>query len=417
MKKYVLFTNNISGIGGAELYIIRKSNYLENIDYKVYIITGNNTPINLNDFNKINTIEIKEVLYPTNVFNANKKSKIMNTICNFIDYNIEDKIYIESHQTGPALWAEIFASQINSTNIVYALAPFSIKRTVYNYYFNEKLNRNEFLGCNKTFIKSNFPNIETTNNYINIPFDKDEIKILNCIKKDSTYDLNILTISRVEKTYLQSSIIEISKLARDNKEINIKYDIYTDKTSGDLYEKLRNIINEYQYQNLIVNLKGPVNPLNNCVFKNQDIFIGMGTSLLNASSMKLPSLVVDYRNNKCYGFFGEDYFEFGSGEYTAQKECSYFIMNFVKNINEKTILGDKAYELFINEFENKAVNERFINYIEEHSCKFETNMKMPNGIFDFRDFFDSVLIRLFGIKISLKIRKYIINILHSRKII
>lgn len=417
MKKYIMFVNNTSGIGGAQLYILRKANFLLAGGYEVYIITGKVGPIEFKEFKNLRLLEMKYIfLFTPNIFKKNKISKIMDTIANFIEYNVEDEVYIESHQVELALWAELFAARINSTNIIYAIAPFTIKRKIYNQFFIEKLNKNEFLGCTKSFIRTNFPNTKTNNNYINIPFDKGEIKILDCEKiADNIYDINILTISRIDKTYIKNSIIEIGKFARNNKTIKIKYDIYTNKTSGDKYKELFSIVKEYMSQNLVVNLNGPVNPLNNCIFENQDLFIGMGTSILNASSMKLPSLVVDYRNNKYYGFFGQDYFEFGTCDYFAEKELSYYIAYLIKNKNKKVDLGDKAYKLFMNEFENETVNEEFIKYMEEHSNKYIKKSKIPSGILDLRDLFDFITIRLFGIRISLKTKQLIIKIIHKSK--
>lgn len=417
MKKYFIFSNNLAGIGGAQLYILRKVKWLEARGFKVVVFTGNKDPILFEEFNNFDLIEIRELNFPPNILSKNNVGSIINEIINKSNLNYMcEEVYVESHQTGPALWAELYANKINKKNIVYSLAPFSLKREIYHNFFVEKINRNEFLGCNKSFLKSNFKNENFNNNYINIPFDKSEIQILECKEESrNVFDLNILTISRVEKTYIKNSIMDLFRYVEENNEYKINYDIYLDKTYGEKYEELVDIVNGHAIENLKVNLKGPINPLNNCVFQNQDLFIGMGTSILNASSMKLPSLVVDYRNNKYYGYFGEEHFEFGPSEYLAKNELSYYVTELIKNKIQINYFGEKAYNLFMNEFENESVNNKFIMFLEDSSNIHLKNIEIHNKIYDIRDLLDFMLVRFLGINRALKARKAIIRLITKNK--
>lgn len=416
MKKYVMFVNNTSQIGGAQLYILRKAVFLINNSYDVYIITGRKEPIEYKEFESIQLLEIEEILFPPNLFTKKQHLNILDKIIEFVNHTKKDEIYVESHQTSPAIWAELFAEKINSTNIVYAIAALSLKRTVYNKFFKDKLIKNELLGCNRTFIETFF-NTKTNNNYINIPFDKNEIVRNECDEANSeeTYDLALLTISRIDKTYIKNSIINLGKYTRINNKVKIKYNIYLSKTSGNNYKKLLKVIKKYSADNFNINLNGPISPLNTSIFRNQDLFIGMGTSILNASAMRIPSLVVDFRNNKYYGFFGVDHFEFGLSSYLAQKDLSYFVDYLLKNKNEINNLGEKAYTLFNNEFESGKVNNKFLKYLEEHTGKYEIKEDITLRLYDKRDLLDFSLIFLFGVKKALQIRGLMVDTLNKFK--
>jgi len=414
MKKYIIFANSISGIGGAQLYILRKLKYISNNGYDAYLIVGYSGLIEHKELERFSTLELPQMFYPPNLFNYKKRTKIIYSIKQFINYNSSEKIYIESHQTAPALWGEVFAQSINAINIVHPLAPFEVKRKIYQDFFYEKLKKEQLLGCNKSFIKTNFQDLNVKNNYTNIPFSEEEIIILNCSKvQDITFDLNILTISRIDKTYIKSSILELIEYTSKHKNIKIKYDIYIDVTFGDKYDELKSIIELNERENLMVNLREPVYPLNNCLYKYQDLFIGMGTAILNSASMKLASLVVDYRNNKYYGFFGQDHYEFGAIDEEADKNLSSYLDGFVKNKYEENQLGKKAYSLFCSEFENEAVNNKFINFMEQCFKNKNTYIHIPSKIRDARDLLDFMLIKIFGVKHSLLIRKWIINVLNK----
>lgn len=416
MKKYIIFANSISGIGGAQLYILRKLTYVSNNGYDAYLVVGDANSIEHKELKQFNILEISQMFYPPNLYNYKKRNKITFMINQFINYNNTDEIYIESHQTAPALWAELFAQKTNSVNITYALAPFGVKRKVYREFFYEKLENEQFLGCNKSFIETNFPDINANNNYANISFSKEEIITLDCSRiEDDISDLNILTLSRIDKTYIKSSLLELIKYTTVNKNIRIKYNIYTNITSGEKYDELKSIIDSNKKENLIVNLRGPVYPLNNCLYEHQDLFIGMGTAILNSASMKLASLVVDYRNNKYYGFFGQEHHEFGTVRDEACNDLSFYLDRLVQDKDECRRLGKVAYSLFSSEFENQIVNAKFINYMEEGFKSKPKLINIPIGIFDARDLLDFALINIFGVNKSLSLRTLIISMLNKGK--
>lgn len=416
MKKYIMFANSISGIGGAQLYILRKLLYLLENGYEPYLIVGNKNPIEHNELKQFNTLELPQLFYPPNLYNYKKRSKFTSKVKQFINYNNTDKVYIESHQTAPALWAEIFAQEINSINFIYALAPIGMKRKVYQEFFNKKLDNESLIGCSSSFIKNNFDNTIAKNNYFNIPFSKDEIVTLKDSKvNDNKFDLKILTMSRIDKTYIKASILELIKYASKNKDIKIKYNIYINITSGKEYNELKLIVDANKNNNLEINFHGPVYPLNNSLYHDQDLFIGMGTSILNAASMELASLVVDYRNNKYYGFFGEEHQLFGTSEEKASTDLSVYIDRLIENKIESRRLGKIGYLLFLREFENETVNSKFIKFMDNSMRKETKQIKIPIGIFDLRDLVDIILINIFGIKKSILLREKIINLFNRNK--
>lgn len=409
MKKYLMFVNNVSGIGGAELYIMRKTKFLVTKGYAVYIISGIVEPILINDFKYFNIFEFNQILFPTNIFKRDDVEKTLVLINKLAEIEKYDELFVESHQTAPALWAEEFALKNNCANLVYPLVEFSLKRKIYKQFFFDKLDKHLLLGSNKSYIKNVF-NIDKPNSYINIPFSADEIETKDCniVKK---HDIGLLTLSRVDKNYVVESIRQIDQVALAHRNLILNYDIYLDKRQGRNYKKLAREIKKIKSDNLSISIKGPINPLNTSIFSNQDIFIGMGTSLLNACSMKIPSLVIDYRNNKCYGFFGLDHFEFGASERLANKNLSYFITKFLNNIQMKDTLGKQAFEFFQHNYEADNINNQFLKYIGDIENGIPTHVN--DELMDLRDYFDFWLVKMVGVKRALKVRGLIIRLLNS----
>ena len=421
MKRYIIFSNNIANIGGAQLYILRKARWLSSRNYEVTIVTANREPVLLKEIEQFNIIYKPELNYPPNILNRAEICNVIDDIITKIrsNYYSEDT-YIESHQTSPALWAEILAERIKCLNIVYMIAPVNMKRKIFKKFFVCKLIKGELLGCNESYIEKNFKihisGESYTNNYFNIPFDKNEIRVNNDkVAENNEYDLKILTISRIDKTYIKETIKQISEFAQKNSLLRIKYDIYVDRTSGQKYDELSTIIRKYNNLNFTSVLMEPVIPLNSHIFENKDLFIGMGTSIINSSSMKIPSLVIDYRNNKYYGYFGYNHFEFGTSNSMAKHNLEDVISLLILNKRNKEKLGEAAYDYFINNYGLDSVNCSFITFMEKQNKVFSNYCKINKGLKDIRDLVDFLLVKSFGIEKSLSFRKKVIDFYYKNR--
>jgi len=163
-------------------------------------------------------------------------------------------------------------------NLVYCIGPFEITDSTRAEFYHKKLINDELLGCNESYIPETFGS-KFRNNYFNIPFDPSEIEktnnsinsqecdgTFNTVGKDNT--VSILTISRIEKTYITQSIIDISDFCKKNPNIKVKYNLVLSKNSGPEYEKLKTIIEEVKPSNLNITLSGPVTKLTDTVFKD-----------------------------------------------------------------------------------------------------------------------------------------------------
>jgi len=399
MKKYLLFVNVISLIGGSQLYVLRKSNFIAKKGFEVYIISARAEDIKFEELLNYSFIEIKEMKFPPTSFFKKERDRIINEILNFIDYAENDEILIESHAVNPALWAEMLAEKVETTNLVYGIGPFKPKGKIHKRFYNKKLLSNEFLGCNESYIPDSFGTIYN-NNYFNIPFDKNEIAIVNKMKDpEDNYDLRILTISRIQKRYVKQSILDLINFSKLNSKVRIKYDLILSKDKGKEYDQLEKIVKNNKQGNLIINLKGPVTKLTSDLFEGYTLFIGMGTAVLNAVSMGLPSLVVDYRNNKYYGFFGFDYHEFGSGVKIADKSLDYFLYKILDNEVDLEKIKERGYNFFLENYDSEKVNNKFLEYqIRINQNNNKQFFPMKTQIDDFISFVEFIMIHSIGIE-------------------
>jgi len=408
MRKYVLFLNTISEIGGAELYVLRKARFLENNGFKVYIVTGKAQNIRFTEFYDYEFLEIKEIVISPNLFCKNEISGILERILAFIHYQEQDEIFVESHQIYPAMWAEIFAQKVNRVNLVYCITPFRVNGYIIREFYHKKLRNDELLGCNESYIPETFGN-GFKNNYLNIPFDPNEIeKVSNqdtVLGKDNvsdvaleSRDISILTISRIQKTYIAQSIIDLSDFCKKYPDASVKYNLVLSENNGSEYDKLKILIDKVKPNNLDIELNGPVLKLTDTIFKGYDLFIGMGTAVLNAVSMGLPSLVVDYRNNRYYGFFGYDYYESGAGIRPAEKGLDYFIKQVLNKEVDLEEVRKKAMDYFLENYESEKVNRRFLEYQYNINKKTDKKYFKFEKRFNYKDMIEFLLLHTCGVR-------------------
>ncbi|NLH36894.1 MAG: glycosyltransferase family 4 protein [Thermotogaceae bacterium] len=408
MRKYVLFLNTISEIGGAELYVLRKARFLENNGFKVYIVTGKAQNIRFTEFYDYEFLEIKEIVISPNLFCKNEISGILERILVFIHYQEQDEIFVESHQIYPAMWAEIFAQKVNRVNLVYCITPFRVNGYIIREFYHKKLRNDELLGCNESYIPETFGN-GFKNNYLNIPFDPNEIeKVSNqdtVLGKDNvsdvaleSRDISILTISRIQKTYIAQSIIDLSDFCKKYPDASVKYNLVLSENNGSEYDKLKILIDKVKPNNLDIELNGPVLKLTDTIFKGYDLFIGMGTAVLNAVSMGLPSLVVDYRNNRYYGFFGYDYYESGAGIRPAEKGLDYFIKQVLNKEVDLEEVRKKAMDYFLENYESEKVNRRFLEYQYNINKKTDKKYFKFEKRFNYKDMIEFLLLHTCGVR-------------------
>ena len=364
MKTYLIITPNLDNIGGAQLYALRRAKYLKKRGYKVIFIVNSCEKIFLKDFYKFQILQQSFIQLQFLSENSKEIKEIINKL------NIKGKVLIESNSIYN--FSEIFAKKLNTVNYIYLLAENDIcNMPLYKEYLLEKLKNKEIIGVSKESLRISYGNLWNNffeNRYVNIGFDLNEIKNNKILAKKYNFNKNknifrILTITRLDKTYVNQLIEDSLKLAMKYRNRNIELIIVGDSNDENIKKDL-----EKKYKdknNFKIRFLGYINPLFSEIYKTSDIFIGMGTALINAASFKLPSIGIDPRNNKSSGYFGYDLMSFG---YRADDKTFEIFDKLNEALsNEKAInfYGEKAYELFEKEFLFLNVMKKLDSYILE----------------------------------------------------
>ena len=411
-RLYFITEASVNGIGGAQLYLVRRIKYLKEKN-DVIIITGDCKSIVLPELKKVKILEY-------NFLNLNKQDISLNKkytkiIIKELEMVIREykEVYFECHDY--ELWFEKICSFLKINYIIYMLLELPLFQDRNLNFYLEKLRRKELIGISKEALKISLGKYyeEKYNEYVNIGFDPKDIKSnlikvkeLGLEKKDEIF--RIIIVSRLEKEYVEKAIEEIYKLSEEEVNLNIELVIVGDSKDGK--EKIRLENKYFSSRNLKIKFFGYINPLFAELYLNSDLFIGMGTALINAASFGCISLGIDPRNNEASGFLGIDLFSFGY----SSNGVTYKIKNRVKEYIYLSNEEKKNYKIKTKDFFYKEYNfEITMKKLDYYIFKKDKNFECIKIKLDVKSILKNYLKKVLFL---LKIEKYIRKIFKTKKL-
>lgn len=331
-------------------------------------------------FKNIDLIKIPELKKSPALFSKRKLNRILISIRRFIgeDFN---KLFIESHSPFLSIWGEIIANDYNGKHVIYFLNEpnlYSFSLRCFKSYFLNKLNNDELLGISSMSLNVIFRNDlkKITNNYVNVPFDIDELDDIshpNVFKEIDEDSFIIATVSRLGKKYIEPLIIDIIKFTNQNLEKKITLIIVGNDIDRSIitYLQSRYCINS---DKLSVIFPGYIFPLGKDFFKRINIFIGMGTSVISSISQKCATITIDPISSKATGILGVNNNNFAYSENGKFYELADLVSMLLK---DPVFLDDcrkKGFELFQSEFSiEKTMNKLDSYFFTESLVPFDVN--------------------------------------------
>lgn len=378
---YFIVTKSMNVMGGAELYAIRRAKYLEET-YNCKVIFLLQESVEEKSFWKkeleaFNVIITEEMRNPILFYSKKYISNITN---NFLNEVNKKNIFFETHTIHLSIWAELFAQKLKGLNVLYFLNDSSVKNK-YGFYptlsfFNYKLENKEMIGLSKTLLSRIFKkNIEKEyNQYVNIAFSENELPLNSIfskskfnIKYKKKYDLVIGTVARLEKIYIRFMVEEVIKFSKEHKEAKICLLIGGDtpnKSVQGFYDDMyfKNSKFKKMTSNLEIIHLGYIHPLGKDFFSSLDVFIGQGTAVINSISQRKSTIVMEDRK-LTNGFFGLDTDLFAYSNKPGTHDLKDLLKKILKDRTYLKRTEVSGYNLFLNEYEEKACFKKFDNYI------------------------------------------------------
>ncbi len=381
-KNYYILTEGISNFGGAQLLVLRRAKFLKSKGFNVKIIVSRHRGefILEKEFQGFPILYIPELDQPLFKYSNKRISNILNSISIFL-YNHNDSI-IETNSLQSSVWGELVAKKNKYKHIIYLFSELKIK----NYllypglnYFLFKYKRGELFGCSRKSLEIIFGKYydASQNNFINVSFDSEEIKE-KTIPSVENYELlenskTILTVSRLEKEYVEYLIEDVIKIAKKNPQININLIV----GGGTIFNEIKNKFdNNYlppklNLPNLRIIFTGYIKVLGVDLFRLTDVFVGMGTASLNSISQKCATLVVNPFTNKTPGILGIHTTTFGYPDNNIEYNLDELIESLLFDYKLLDEAKNNGYELYESSYKTDSCFNKFDDLVSKSNQSIE----------------------------------------------
>ncbi len=253
----------------------------------------------------------------------------------------------------------------------------------YRYYpgglFYFKYKRGELFGTSKESLINIFENevINNFNQFINVSFDPKELYEFSTPLISNLGLLNdaitVTTISRLEKGYLNTLVKSVIDYSVKNSRQKINFII----GGGTVHKRIEEDLMENSLSmaknipNLNIIFTGYISKLGKDLFEKTDIFVGMGTSSINAISQGCATLIVNPNTGKTTGVFGVDTENFA---YPTDKgrvfEIEEKLFELINDRNKMLTAKENGRILFNKEFTNNVSFEK-LDFLLRNSDKKE----------------------------------------------
>ncbi len=310
-------------MGGGQLFVLRRANYLKAKGFEVHIVVSYHTnyfPLK-KDFRDFPIHVVPEMGKPYVSYSKGKADLLINGVLNQIGSYSE--LLLESHTLEAIEWGELIASKCGAKHLAYPLAESRVSKYGFKpgkLIFQDKLQSNSFYGCSSTSLKQIFECNNVPSHYVNIGYSESEMydicqPALKYVHKESEFV--ITTITRLDKGYVVPLIESTANLARKyNQQKFVLLIAGGSKTKGREEFLFSNYNNQtYNLSNLNIVYTGYIEKLGRDIFSLTDIFVGMGTASINAISQRCVTINIDFSNMQySSGFFGIDTNNFSYSE-------------------------------------------------------------------------------------------------------
>lgn len=302
MKRYIFLTTSIRQIGGAQLYIARKIEFLNKLGWKADVFYYNSGNIKIPILKQFEKNCIDKLGLPFSFFKKRQKDMIARCILG----GEKDTIIIESHTINLSFWGEYLASKVEAKHLCYLLSEdFSAIDKEMQSFFHFKLSQNLLFGISNKSISLLLPEIQESDKHCllavgctsNNVEDYDDSRLHNM----PSADFNILSIGRLEKSYISSMIDSVVNFANNNKK-HINVIVVGDSADPSITNRIVEKIQSNELTNCI--FLGYTFPIPKKLFTIADVCISSAGSCCVAYNEGIPTISIDSLDYAAIGLYG-----------------------------------------------------------------------------------------------------------------
>lgn len=297
MNLYVFFCFTIKDVGGAQLYIRKKTEYLQKKGWSVKCVYALDGESLIDDLCSIDSMRVQEMHFRTNYYSKLRRKNIVSKLIDFLGSGYE-AVIVESHSLSLTSWAELVSKKINARHLVYNINEIVRCPKEYFDYYSFKCNRRELKGIKPESIPMFFSGYSHNMNVMDTCLSAYGAR--ECIF-DVKYDVpdfggnyTIGVVGRLDKGFVKDTFEEIGKFLNQYKDISFNV-VYVGGEMSINHEIQKQLKKYYQknHNNVQVYFTGYLFPIPKCLIESFNVCVSGAGAANEVSRYLIPTITID----------------------------------------------------------------------------------------------------------------------------
>lgn len=303
-NNYIFIMPSICNIGGAQLYLVNKLDYLRKHNWNVLVLYSRKDVILIKELEVFEEFRFEELQYSTCYYRKSHIAKTVAAVSKCIRNHVTDGFtVIESSTVSNAMWAELLASELKCKHICFDF------EEVFTYLSNDQLKflefkfrREELYGISKKSVPLMFNNFITISENADYSYDARPMPpIQNCDSKYvgelKKYDTVIGSFGRLDKEFVFPTLLVIKEYVLKHTDMNFCV-LLIGGTKDKRYKK--RIYNEFRNVCDVI-ITGEMFPVSRALIREVDLFISSSGSAIATAREGVPTITVVPKSIKSTG--------------------------------------------------------------------------------------------------------------------
>lgn len=308
---YLILRSNLTGMGGAHMYVRNKAIYKMSKGFFVCIISSTKGNIVIHDLQKYQEFILPELALSPRSFGTRARNSILSKALDFVGLkNKEDNLFIESNDTVMALWGELLAEKTNGKHFCFILNEnFSPEEKWHYNFWMFKLKRGELAGIQKGILAKLFNNssVDVLSEQCYLPAFCSNV-VDDCtnpfVDKIDKKCKSVGSIGRLNKYYVPYLCKELQILARNHSDVEWQFVFIGGSPDTNdkqfVEEEFKDMINVH------VLVTGYMFPIPRRLVESIDIFASCAGSVRATYAEKAKTVSIDGDTGLAIGIMGYD---------------------------------------------------------------------------------------------------------------
>lgn len=309
-KTYVIFTGTIAGMGGAQLYVSNKANYLQSRGWQVRIFSDRDAPILIPALEAHRDGIFPELHCWPQLLRRRDVERTLERLLGYIGSD-PGEILVESNTPHMSIWAELTAQKRNAKHFLFLLDEQYPMDPGFRPYFEETFSRGELAVINQRALHLLFPGreIPEPQRYLLSAAGHNAVADVRDPRLDAIpfddHDDTVCCLGRLNKNYIPAAVEAMEQYAMRHPERTLGC-LFIGDVPGDAPNDTAARIRQRlgKYPNIRLYLPGFVYPIPEKLFEKLDLGIASAGSARILACAGVSTVSMDASDGQPIGILG-----------------------------------------------------------------------------------------------------------------